>query len=33
MKINSKSGNEPHPSMVLFIGPSKRLNYYYAHMA
>jgi hypothetical protein len=25
-----KSGKEPHPPRVLFIGPSKRLNDYYA---
>jgi hypothetical protein len=28
MKLGS--GKEPHPSRVLFIGPSKRLNDYYA---
>jgi hypothetical protein len=28
-----ESGKEPHPPRVLFIGPRKRLNDYYAPMA
>jgi hypothetical protein len=28
--MNLGSGKEPHPSRVLYIGPSKRLNDYYA---
>jgi hypothetical protein len=28
MKLGSD--NEPHPSRILYIGPSKRLNDYYA---
>jgi hypothetical protein len=31
MKLGS--GKEPQPSRVLYIGPSKRLNDYYAPMA
>jgi hypothetical protein len=32
-KMKLESGNEPQPSKVLYIGPSKRLNDYYAPMA
>jgi hypothetical protein len=30
VKMKLESGKEPHPFRVLFIGPSKRLNDYYA---
>jgi hypothetical protein len=29
-KMKLRSGKEPHPSRVLYIGPNKRLNDYYA---
>jgi hypothetical protein len=29
-EMKLESGNEPHLSRVLYIGPSKRLNDYYA---
>jgi hypothetical protein len=29
-KMKLESVKEPHPSRVLYIGPSKRLNDYYA---
>jgi hypothetical protein len=32
MKQNLRSHKEPQPSRVLYIGPSKRLNDYYASM-
>jgi hypothetical protein len=32
-KIKLGSGKEPHPSRVLYIGPNKRLNDYYAPIA
>jgi hypothetical protein len=30
MKMKLGSGKDPHPSRVLYIGPSKMLNDYYA---
>jgi hypothetical protein len=33
VKIKLKSGKKLHPSMVIYIGTSKRLNDYYVHMA
>jgi hypothetical protein len=32
-KMKVGSGKEPHPSRVLYIGPNKRLNDYYAPRA
>jgi hypothetical protein len=32
VKIKLKSGKKLHPSMIIYIGLSKRLNDYYAHM-
>jgi hypothetical protein len=32
-KIKFRSGKEPQPSRILYIGPSKRLNDYYAPRA
>jgi hypothetical protein len=32
-KIKLRSGKELHPSMVIYISSSKRLNYYYAPRA
>jgi hypothetical protein len=32
-RMKLESGKEPQPSRVLYIGPSKRLNDYYAHRA
>jgi hypothetical protein len=29
LKMKLRSGKKPHPSRVLYIGPSKRLNDYY----
>jgi hypothetical protein len=33
MKMKLGSGKEPQPSRILYIGPSKRLNDYYAPRA
>jgi hypothetical protein len=33
MKMKLESGNESHPSRVLYIGSNKRLNDYYAPRA
>jgi hypothetical protein len=32
-EMKLKSGNEPQPSRILYIGLTKRLNDYYAPMA